>query len=255
MAEGGLRPCGLQHKSSPLPDVPGALEVAAPPGWDVLETGSALLPSGRSRTRRGGASPEGAVARADGRLPGPMGAAAVARPPRRAPSPGRQTPPSPPFPGCCTRLRGCGVQAVPPARCRPGEAPHPRPSAPPAGPQPSFLVPSRARGRLKLQVCGCVSGRGQRERTLGRQASAVRDCPAGGWVALRLCLVVFGRISSKERKPTGRPAPSRSMGARPHPSWRLGAPDLGRVAPCPPDVRGRGQPLWREQVCRGRGAF
>lgn len=51
--------------------------------------GSAPLPSGRRRTRRGGAPREGEVARADGRLPGPIGAASVAQPPRRAPSPGR----------------------------------------------------------------------------------------------------------------------------------------------------------------------
>lgn len=101
-----------------------------------------------------------------------------------APPPrGGRRPPAPHFQGAAQGSAAAGYRRYPRRVAGRGEAAHPRPSAPPAGPPPSFPVPSHARGRLRLQVCGCVSGRGRREGTLGRQASAVWDCPAGGRVA------------------------------------------------------------------------
>lgn len=61
-------------------------------------SGSVPLPSGQRRTRRGGDPWKEAGTRVDEQLLRPMGAAAAARPLRRAPSPGLSTPPSPSFP-------------------------------------------------------------------------------------------------------------------------------------------------------------
>lgn len=169
-----------------------------------LATGSAPLPSGRRRTRRGGAPREGAGGRADGRLPWPMGAAAAARPPWRAPSPGRLTPPSPPFPGCCTKRRDLPGPGCPP-RCFAGAgvAPPPWPSASPTGRPPSLS--GAARGRPRPQVCDCVSGgaRGCEGARLRRRSQSVPR--AGRRAALRPCLEAFGRIRRADRKPLGPP--------------------------------------------------
>nr|XP_023507007.1 collagen alpha-1(I) chain-like [Equus caballus] len=130
-------------------------------------SGSAPLPSGRRRTRRGGAPREGAGARADGRLSGPMGAAAAARPPRRAPSRGPLTPPAPHFQGVARSPARSGL-AVSASGCGRERGPAPAALGDPARP-PSVRARNRARGRLRPQVCGCVSGPGGRR---GRRASA-----------------------------------------------------------------------------------
>lgn len=72
-------------------------------------SGSVPLPSGVRRTRRGGAAREaGAGPCFDEQLPGPMKAAAAARPPRRAPSRGCRRPPGPSLPRAAQSRRQLG---------------------------------------------------------------------------------------------------------------------------------------------------
>lgn len=201
-------------------------------GGTRAASGNAPLPSGRRRTRRGGAPREGAGARADGRLPGPMGAAAAARPPRRAPSSRPRTPPGSPFLGCRAKLRRCTVAAAwsslsPRRVAGRSAAPPPRPSAPPGRPA-SFPARSRAPGRLRPQVCGCVSGRGRSEGTQGREASAAGRGVSGGQAG---CAPPRGVPPNAPRPPGARGPPRRAVGGvRRGPRGVWGRPGWGRGA-------------------------
>lgn len=161
---------------------------------------------------------------------------------------GRGRPPVPHFSGVA-RSSAAARWPLPGSLCPRGALravlrPRPRgPRRPPAGRPASFPARSRAPGRLRPQVCGCVSGRWRREGTRGREASAVGRG-------------VSGVPPNGPRPPGARGPPRRAVqsGGAVRAPGRLGAPGWGtRRTFARRELRGRGRQVGSEEVCRGRG--